>query len=128
MSKRRDRQSMRTRAAVGILALVLAGCGGTGNRQSAAGAAGAAAATPADDHVSSNPPVQYFHEQLIANGEDLQSDFGSDLSALGMNPRDLQQDDPEHAYDLVLKRVKTVEDVNERREMMRTFFNLAETP
>ena len=75
------------------------------------------------DVVASDPRIQYFHEQLIISGEDLQSDFGGDLTTLGLNPRDLQQDDAKHAYDTVLERVRAVEDASVRREMMRVFFN-----
>jgi|SRR3954469_7604889 len=102
-----------------VAALAIAGCGGTGSRPQSTDVPAAQSA----DIASSDPQVQYFHQQLVDNGENLQSAFGSDLSALGMNPRDLQQDDPQHAYDTVLQKVRGVSDAAARREMMRTFFN-----
>ena len=78
------------------------------------------------DIASADPQVRFFHEQLIANGEDLQTEFGTDLSTLGMNPRDLQQDDPKHAYDTVIERVRALPDAELRRAMLRTFFNISE--
>jgi hypothetical protein len=77
----------------------------------------------APDIASADPQVAFFHERLVNNGEDLQSDFGGFLTTLGLNPRDLQQDDPEHAYDMVLEKVRGVEDASLRADMMRTFFN-----
>lgn len=102
-----------------VAALALAGCGGTGSRPQPTNVP---AAQPTDI-APADPQVQYFHQQLVDNGENLESAFGSDLSALDMNPRDLQQDDPQHAYDTVLQKVRGVSDAATRREMMRTFFN-----
>jgi len=105
-----------------LAALAMAGCGG-GNPQSGSSATPSAQTRQGSDIASSDSQVEYFHEQLIDNGENLQSAFGTDLAALGMNPRDLQQDDPQHAYDTVLQKVRSVEDATARREMMETFFN-----
>ncbi|MDR1990017.1 MAG: hypothetical protein LBQ09_07280 [Acidobacteriaceae bacterium] len=69
--------------------------------------------------------MQYFHDRLAATGDDLTSDFGTYLSVLDMNPRDLQQDDPTHAYDVVLEKVRAVQDASLRGTMMQTFFNRA---
>lgn len=80
------------------------------------------------DIASSDPSVRYFHEQLVNNGEDIQSDFGGYLLTLKMHARDLQQDDPQHAYDTVLEEVRKVQDSDLRREMARTFFNTADVP
>jgi hypothetical protein len=104
---------------LGVLAMVA--CGGNGQPRSSAPAA--QTGQRSDSSTSSDPNVEYFHQQLIDNGENLQSAFGTDLAALGMNPRDLQQDDVEHAYDTVLQKVRAVEDATTRREMMETFFN-----
>jgi hypothetical protein len=104
-----------------LAALAMAGCGG-GNGQPRS-IAPASQTGQRSDIASSDSQVEYFHEQLIDNGENLQSAFGTDLAALGMNPRDLQQDDPQHAYDTVLQKVRSVEDATARREMMETFFN-----
>ena len=103
-----------------ILALAIGGCGSTAPRQSG-GSSTETEERP--DIVSSDPAIQYFHEQLIANGEEPQSAFGTQLSTLGMNARDLLLDDPKHAYDLVMEKVRLVEDPALRREMMRAFFN-----
>lgn len=111
-------------AATVALTLVLSGCGASSKPSPAS--ADAREAPPASDIVSSDPHIQYFHEHLIVSGEDLQSDFGGDLTTLGLNPRDLQQDDAKHAYDTVLERVRGVEDGSARREMLRTFFNDAD--
>ena len=104
-----------------LAVLAMTGCGG-GNGQSRS-TAPAAQAEQRSDVTSSDPVVEYFHQQLIDNGENLQSAFGTDLAALGMNPRDLQQDDPQHAYDTVLQKVRSIQDATARREMMETFFN-----
>jgi hypothetical protein len=78
--------------------------------------------------VSSDPSVQYFHDALSAAGDDLTGEFGTYLSMLDMNPRDLQQDDPKHAHDVVLEKVRAVEDPVQRARMMLVFFNRAEAP
>ena len=80
----------------------------------------------APDIASANPQVEFFHERLVNNGEDLQSDFGGYLTTLGLSPRDLQQDDPQHAYDEVLDKVQRVEDAALRQQMMQAFFNRAQ--
>ncbi len=109
-----------------MITLALAGCDTAPPSESS---------TPAEykpaeptDVVSSDPRVQYFHDQLIANGEDLQSDFGGHLTTLGLSPRDLQQDDPKHAYDEVLEKLQRVEDPALRREMSQALFNTASVP
>lgn len=107
-----------------VLALVIAACGRTGSPSPAAAAL--EAPPQAQDIASSDPGLQYFHEQLVINGEELQSDFGGYLLTLGMNPRDLQQDDPKHAYDTVMEKVRMVEDASLRRQMMLTFFKSTE--
>ena len=48
-----------------------------------------AAAAAAPDIAAANSVTAYFHEQLVTNGEAVQSEFGSALLTLGMNPRDL---------------------------------------
>ncbi len=106
-----------------LLVTVTMGCGGA-NGTSPPGDR-AKIEEPADI-ASSDPQVKYFHEQLVAYGDDQQSDFGGDLTALGLAARDLQQDDPKHAYDEVLAKVLKVQDATTRREMMRTLFNRAE--
>jgi hypothetical protein len=105
-----------------FVALICGGCGGTDTHTPASSSQSGQLATP----VSSDPHVQFFHDQLIANGDDVQGEFGTYLSMLGMNPRDLQQDDPRHAYDTVLEKVKTVDDASLRGAMMQTLFNLAD--
>jgi hypothetical protein len=80
----------------------------------------------APDIAAADPQVAFFHEQLVNNGEDLQSAFGGFLTTLGLSPRDLQQDDPQHAYDEVLAKVRRVEDATLRQQMMQTFFNRTE--
>ena len=109
-----------------LAALAMAGCGGSGQPRSTASPA--AQTQQPSDIASSDPGVQYFHQQLVDNGENLQSAFGTDLTVLGMNARDLQQDDPQHAYDTVLQKVRGVEDAATRREMMQTFFNRSDLP
>jgi hypothetical protein len=116
--------------AAAALVLCLAGCGRPSDR-------------PASSHTASTPPVAtsatssastpaggavgYFHDRLVIDGEDVRSDFGGALMTLGMNPRDLQQDTPEHAYQTVLQKVREVPDGAERSELMRTFFG-TDTP
>lgn len=109
------------------LAIAMSGCGGSGKPSRPATEANTDVEAIADI-ASADPRVARFHEQLVINGEDLQSDFGGDLTTLGLNARDLQQDDPKHAYDLVLEKVRLVEDAALRREMMRTFFNSDDQP
>lgn len=108
-----------------VLAIGMTACGGDAARtapgQSAAGAPGGAA----PDIAAADGATAFFHEQLVTNGEDLQSDFGSALLTLGMNPRDLQQDTPEHAYQTVLQKVQEVKDDTLRRELTRALFGLA---
>lgn len=108
-----------------FLMLAIGGCGGSTTPQRTQESPAATEERP--DVVSSDPAVQYFHEQLIANGEEPQSAFGTQLSTLGMNARDLLLDDPKHAYDLVMEKVRLVEDQALRREMMRAFFNQTDT-
>src|SRR5262252_8256952 len=112
---------MKRHAGVVVASLFLcAGCGGTAPGPRPAASEASDTTQPADI-ASSDPQLRYFHEQLVNNGEDIQSGFGSDLLTLGMNPRDLQQDDPKHAYDTVLEKVRAVSDPALKREMMRTF-------
>lgn len=88
----------------------------------------ATAATSAPDIAAANGVTAYFHEQLVANGEDVQSDFGSALLTLGMNPRDLQQDTPEHAYQTAKQKVDELKDEALRRDLTRALFGVASTP
>jgi hypothetical protein len=115
---------MNTGATLMVAVTIATGCG-RADRGFAAQPAGREATTPQPppDIASSDPQLQFFHEQLVNNGEDTQSEFGSDLISLGMNPRDLQQDDPKHAYDTVMEKVRLVSDPALKRDMMRTFFN-----
>jgi hypothetical protein len=80
----------------------------------------------APDIASGDPRVAFFHERLVNNGEDMQSEFGGFLTTLGLNARDLQQDDPQHAYDEVLDKVRRIEDAALRQQMMQAFFNRSE--
>lgn len=105
-----------------LVLLAMTACGG-GNGQTRSTAAPAAQTGQRSDIAPADPQLEYFHQQLIDNGENLESAFGTDLAALGMNPRDLQQDDPQHAYDTVLQKVRSIEDAAARREMMQTFFS-----
>jgi hypothetical protein len=115
---------VKSSATVLVLATIAIGCG-----RADRGPATRPVATTANDTqslpdiASSDPQLKFFHEQLVDNGEDTQSEFGSDLISLGMNPRDLQQDDPKHAYDTVLEKVQHISDPALKRDMMRTFFN-----
>jgi hypothetical protein len=102
----------------------LAGCSTA--PQQAPPSASETAADEVPDIASADPEVRHFHEQLVINGEELQTDFGGYLTSLDLSPRDLQQDDPQHAYDTVLDKVRKVEDPALRREMMRVFFNRAD--
>ena len=113
------------RTLVSVAFLVCCACG-SNNPRSTAPPASETQTTPVNDIASANPQVRFFHEQLIANGEDVQTEFGTYLSTLGMNPRDLQQDDPTHAYDTVMEKVRSLPDAELRRQMLRAFFNLSE--
>jgi hypothetical protein len=108
-----------------VAGLTLCGCRSTEQR-SVASDESTAPASHVADIASSDPQVLFFHEQLVANADDVQSEFGTHLSTLGMSPRDLLQDDPKHAYDTVLAKVRSVEDATLRGQMLRTFFNLAD--
>lgn len=111
------------------LSIAVVGCGGgSTNKPTESAPASNTNEAPANPEISSDPAVRDFFARLGASGEDLQSDFGGALVTLGMNPRDLEQDDPKHAYDTVMEKVRKVEDAELRREMLRTFFNLSETP
>ncbi len=74
------------------------------------------------DIAASSGPEAYFHEQLVTNGEDVQTEFGSAILTLGMNPRDLQQDTPEHAYQTTMRKVEEVTDEALKRDLMRALF------
>ncbi len=119
---------LRVTLATGLLLVAFAMVGCETPPQSEPATPGAVQPAEPTDVVSSDPRVQYFHDQLIANGEDLQSDFGGHLTTLGLSPRDLQQDDPKHAYDEVVEKVRRVDDVALRREMTQAFFNVATLP
>ncbi len=106
-------------------AVALSGAGCGSSSQSTTPASGTQQ-KEVSDIAAADPEVSYFHEQLVANGDDPQTEFGTDLSTLGMNPRDLLQDDPKHAYDTVIEKVRALPDANLRRSMLRTFFNISE--
>lgn len=78
------------------------------------------------DIAANSASTAYFHEQLVTNGEDVQTDFGSALLTLGMNPRDLQQDTPDHAYQTAKQKVDEVKDEALRRELGRALFGTAQ--
>jgi hypothetical protein len=105
-----------------ILVLLTIACGNANERTAAAEIAAGQTGQPTEATAPATP-VDYFHDALIANGDDEQTAFGGDLSVLGLNPRDLLQDDPKHAYDLTYDKVRQLEDAAERLEMMRTLFN-----
>ena len=109
-----------TRLAAALLALVVtAACGGSGSStqaNTALDALSSAAAVKADSDISA------FHDQLVVNGENIQSEFGGALLSLDMNPRDLQQDTPDHAYHTVLERVRAVADPQQRADLMKALF------
>ncbi|MEQ1731111.1 MAG: hypothetical protein ABL982_22305 [Vicinamibacterales bacterium] len=89
----------------------------------------ATGATPqAPDIAAANSVTAYFHEQLVANGEEVQSEFGSALLTLGMNPRDLQQDTPEHAYQTAKQKVDELKDETLKRDLTRALFGAAHAP
>lgn len=99
---------------------MLAACGGqpeSGPPVTSTGSPPAASAIAA-----TSGPEAYFHEQLVTNGEDVQTEFGSALLTLGMNPRDLQQDTPEHAYQTAMRKVEEVTDDALKRDLMRALF------
>ncbi len=111
-------RTSRLLAAVLTLA-VAAACGGSGSStqaNTALDALSSAAAVKADSDIS------VFHDQLVVNGENIQSEFGGALLTLDMNPRDLQQDTPDHAYHTVLERVRAVPDAQQRADLMRALF------
>ena len=111
-------RTSRLLAAVLTLA-VAAACGGSGGStqaNTALDALSSAAAVKADSDIS------VFHDQLVVNGENIQSEFGGALLTLDMNPRDLQQDTPDHAYHTVLERVRAVPDAQQRADLMRALF------
>lgn len=91
-------------------------------------ASSSASASGAPDIAAANSVTAYFHEQLVANGEDVQSEFGSALLTLGMNPRDLQQDTPEHAYQTAKQEVDELKDEALKRDLTRALFGVASTP
>ncbi len=112
--------------AVLLLTAAMAACssnaGKTAPEQSAV--AGAKAGS-SPDIAAADGPEAFFHEQLVINGEDAQSEFGSALLTLGMNPRDLQQDTPEHAYQTVQQNLQGVKDDTLRRELTLALFGAA---
>lgn len=109
------------RAALILATSAALACGGTSQPAPPQASTSSPASSP--DIASADPQLQFFHEHLVVEGEDLQSAFGGDLLTLGMNPRDLQQDDPRHAYATVMAEVRKIADPAVRREMMKTFFN-----
>ena len=115
----------------GLPALALAGCVACGGGSPASEPAQSpitSAPVTAPDIAASSALMAYFHEQLVANGEDVQSDFGSALVTLDLNPRDLQQDTPEHAYQTTLQKVQAVQDAAQRAELTRALFGRETTP
>gem|GEM_PF-3432020 len=101
---------------------------GTDSGTSTPAASSSASASAAPDIAAANSVTAYFHEQLVANGEDVQSEFGSALLTLGMNPRDLQQDTPEHAYQTAKQEVDELKDEALKRDLTRALFGVAATP
>lgn len=112
-------------------ALALAGCVACGG-DSPASAPGqspiTSAPVSAPDIAAASAVMAYFHEQLVANGEDVQTDFGSALLTLDLNPRDLQQDTPEHAYQTTLQKVQAIPDAAQRAELTRALFGRETQP
>lgn len=105
-----------------LLAATIA-CGGPQTSAPAADAAATPAATqPAPDIAANSASTAYFHEQLVTNGEDVQTEFGSALLTLGMNPRDLQQDTPDHAYTTAKQKLDDVKDEALKRDLTRALF------
>lgn len=121
-----NKQHVRPVFAAFVTCAMLFAAGGCGPTPQSTTPAAGTQEEEAPDIASADPEVRFFHEQLVANGEDLQTEFGTDLSTLGMNPRDLQQDDPKHAYDTVIEKVRALPDAELRRAMLRTFFNISE--
>ncbi len=64
----------------------------------------------------------------MANGEEAGSQFGSALLTLGLNPRDLQQDTPEHAYRVTREKVDAVKDETLKRNLTQALFGTAQAP
>ncbi len=113
-----------------LVACVACGAGtDSGTAAPAQPAASATSTTPqAPDIAAGNSVTAYFHEQLVDNGEDVQSDFGSALLTLGLNPRDLQQDTPEHAYQATRQKLDELKDEALKRDLMRALFGAAQAP
>jgi len=113
-----------------VLLVACVACGGGSGTSTPAqpAASSSAAASGAPDIAAANSVTAYFHEQLVANGEDLQSEFGSALLTLGMNPRDLQQDTPEHAYQTARQKVAELKDEALKRDLTRALFGAAQAP
>ena len=112
-----------------VLLVACVGCGAnSGTSTPAQPAASSAAAAASAPDIAANGVTAYFHEQLIANGEDVQSDFGSALLTLGLNPRDLQQDTPEHAYQTAKQKLDELKDELLKRDLTRALFGAAQAP
>lgn len=98
-------------------------CGGQSEPAPAGAESTPSAASPLPPDIAANSAsTAYFHEQLVTNGEDVQTDFGSALLTLGMNPRDLQQDTPDHAYTTAKQKLDDVKDEALKRDLTRALF------
>jgi hypothetical protein len=122
-----------SRVARGVAVVMLMACVASGPdaptsapAQPAASDSGARPQAP--DIAANNGVTAYFHEQLVANGEDVQSEFGSALLTLGMNPRDLQQDTPEHAYQTARQKLDELKDETLKRDLTRALFGIGAAP
>ncbi len=115
----------------GVLLVTCVACGADSEPSTTAKPAASAEAAPAStasEIAVANSAVAYFHDQLVANGEEVKSAFGSALLTLGLNPRDLQQDTPEHAYRITREKVDELKDEAMKRDMTRALFGATQAP
>lgn len=120
------RRPLARELAVLLLTAAMAACSSNAGKAAPEQSAVAGARSGSSpDIAAADGPAAFFHEQLVINGEDVQSEFGSALLTLGMNPRDLQQDTPEHAYQTVQQQVQDVKDETLRRELTTALFGAA---
>lgn len=104
------------------LCLGLVGCGSNNRASESAPAATPASAPAASASPGATVDASYFHDQLVVNGENIESDFGGALLTLGLNPRDLQQDTPDHAYSTTFQKVQALQDEKLRADVSRALF------
>jgi hypothetical protein len=69
---------------------------------------------------------RYFQRMLITFGADLQSEFGGDLSALGLDGRQLQSMPVDEAYALAHRTALRLADPRTRRRFLLTLFSETE--